>query len=98
MGYDQPFWVGLNNPRFPTARNGYLPALEPKEVSLDTDKVEPEWNRRQWGTVQQLKAQVLFLSDKVNQMRAKASKRRLTDTNKLNNIYKGTGSGNENTE
>ena len=25
--YSQPFYVGLNNPRFPYARNGYLPPL-----------------------------------------------------------------------
>ena len=37
MRYDQPFYVGMNNPRFPTARNGWLPALEPKE----TDEPEP---------------------------------------------------------
>lgn len=29
--YTQPFWVGFNNPKFPYARYGYLPALEPKE-------------------------------------------------------------------
>ena len=74
--FNQPFYVGLNNPRFPTARSGYLPALEPKEVSLDADKVEPEWSKRQWGIVQQLKAQVLFLSNKINEMRANASKRK----------------------
>ena len=37
---------------------------------------EPEWSRRQWGEVQQLKAQVLFLSNKINEMRANASKRK----------------------
>lgn len=25
---EMSFWVGRNNPRFPTARGGYLPALE----------------------------------------------------------------------
>ena len=32
---NEPFWVGHNNPRFPYARHGYLPALE-------TDVPEPE--------------------------------------------------------
>lgn len=33
--YTQPFWVGRNNPRFPYARGGYLPAL-------DTPEPQPE--------------------------------------------------------
>jgi len=37
---------------------------------------EQPWSKRQWDTVQQLKAQVLFLSDKVNKMRDNASKRK----------------------
>jgi len=31
MKYNQPFWVGRSNPRFPHARHGYLPALERDE-------------------------------------------------------------------
>lgn len=38
--YTQPFWVGHNNPRFPTARNGYLPALEPKEIAKEAEEIE----------------------------------------------------------
>ena len=37
---------------------------------------EPEWNKRQWDTIKQLEARVLFLSNKVNEMRANASKRK----------------------
>ncbi len=42
MRYDQVFWVGFNNPRFPYARFGYLPTLEPKEITRESDKVEPK--------------------------------------------------------
>ena len=76
MNYNQPFFTGHNNPRFPTARNGYLPALETKDIPLEADKVEPQWSKKQWGMVQQLKAQVLFLSNKINEIRASASKRK----------------------
>ncbi len=51
-----------------------MPIL-PKQVPLQIVREEP-FNKRQWDTVQQLKAQVLFLSSKVNEMRAKASKRK----------------------
>ena len=42
MRYDQPFYVGINNPRFPTARNGWLPALEPKEIDEPEPVVKPK--------------------------------------------------------
>jgi len=78
MSYDQPFYVGLANPRgFRGVRNGYLPALEPRDFSnkvISEEKVEQPWSRRQWDTVTQLKAQVLHLSSKVNEMRAKRAK------------------------
>lgn len=76
MNCYQPFYVGIGNKRFKgISANGYLPALESKEIPRE-DKVEPQWVKRQWGMVQQLKAQVLFLSNKINEMRAKASKRK----------------------
>jgi len=75
----QPFFVGANNERFPhRSIDGYLAALESlstKETPIVNIEEEP-WTKRQWDTVQQLRAQVLFLSDKVNEMRANASKRK----------------------
>ncbi len=49
---------------------------EPENFTLTHDSETPEWTKRQWGEVQQLKAQVLFLLNKVNKMRASASKRK----------------------
>jgi len=71
--YTQPFYIGFNNPRFRYARNGYLPALEyPEEVSKTPQQViETEWSARQWDTVQQLKAQVLYLQSKVVELSKK---------------------------
>ena len=51
--YTSIFWVGHDNPRFPTARNGYLPALEPKEILEDIP--EPRFKDRQWDIVTQLR-------------------------------------------
>ena len=42
----------------------YTPPL-PEEHSIDKIQ-EPEWTKQQWDYIRQLKAQVLFLSDKVN--------------------------------
>ena len=49
---------------------------EPENFTVTQDSETAEWTKRQWDTVQQLQAQVLFLSNKVNEMRAKASKRK----------------------
>ena len=64
----------------PVAPDNEYPEREQREEPL---------NKRQWDTIQQLKAQVLFLSGKINKMRANASKRKPIDTNKLNILYKG---------
>lgn len=67
-------------------------------------QLEESWTNRQWDYVQQLKAdqvnlrKTLYDTLKEIKERANASKRKTTDTNKLNNIYKGIGSGNENAE
>jgi len=61
MKCDQPFYVG-NNPRFPTARDGWLPALElPDKPQKETKDVEPEWDRRQWYIIKQLRADQINL-------------------------------------
>ena len=61
MKYDQPFYVG-NNPRFPTARDGWLPALElPDKPKKETKDVEPEWDRKQWYIIKQLRADQINL-------------------------------------
>ncbi len=41
--YSQPFWVGYDNPRFPYARNGYLPALEPDDNMERVDTPRVKW-------------------------------------------------------
>ncbi len=54
-----------------------------QEPSLNQDReepivgtpTEPEWTKGQWYVVNQLKAQVLFLSSKINEMRANANKK-----------------------
>ena len=55
MTYDQPFYVGVHNPRFRgVSSSGYLPALESKE-DVSEDKPEPQWNKRQWDKLEQLR-------------------------------------------
>ena len=80
MRYDQPFYVPIGKGKLNLhtgIRGGYyLPALEPKELSEEIEAKEPRWTKKQWDIVDQLKAQVLHLSNKVNEMRAKASKRK----------------------
>jgi len=73
--YDQPFYVGLNNPRFPTARNGYLPALESKE-EVEEEQPEERWISKQWDVINQLRGMVKFLYLKETERRANASKRK----------------------
>ena len=64
--YTQPFFVGHNNPRFPNAVNGYLPALETRDTREITQSTETQWERDQWDTVKQLRAMVSFLQTKLN--------------------------------
>ena len=64
--YSEPFFVGRNNPRFPYARCGYLPALEASELELERQVAyqfpELEWNQRQWDIVKQLQDTVIQLT------------------------------------
>ncbi len=53
------------------AHSQYIP-----EEPIISNKEDEPWSNKQWDTINQLKAQVLFLSSKVNEMRAKASKRK----------------------
>ena len=62
--YTQPFWVGHSNPRFPTARSGYLPALESPEAILE-DIPEPRFKDRQWDIVTQLRLDQINLRKKL---------------------------------
>ncbi len=77
MRLDQPFYVPLGKGKvnLHTGQQGgyYLPALEEPEPK--DEQPEPQWNKRQWDYVKQLKSQVIFLTSKVNEMRANASKR-----------------------
>jgi len=70
MRYDHPFYVGCQNQkRFPYAKNGWLPALEP-DIQEEV-KEEPEWSKRQWGFVRQLEARLLHTEQKMMEIRAK---------------------------
>ncbi len=61
--YTGIFWVGHQNPRFPTARSGYLPALEPKEILEDIP--EPRFKDRQWDIVTRLRLDQINLRKKL---------------------------------
>lgn len=39
---------------------------EPENLTITQDSKIPEWTKRQWGEVQQLKAMVLHLSNKLD--------------------------------
>ena len=84
MSYNQPFYVGVNNPRFPTARNGWLPALESKEtvepepvvkgksIYFKMDRGAFELNRR----VRELENSNRYLIRKLKEITGNASKRK----------------------
>ena len=69
-----------------------------------TTKPEEQLSNRQWDVITQLRLdqinlrKTLYNTLKEIKERASASKRKTLDTNKLNNIYRGTGSGNEDME
>ena len=80
-GYDQPFWVGFNNPRFVGAKHGYLPPLEDKKMDL-TERLEvlekqvvllnrPYLTAKQNDTINQIKSGYLHLQRKVNELTVK---------------------------
>ena len=75
--YSQPFYVGINNPRFRwVSIDGYLRTIEPKE---DTGQVDdtiqtPPWTEAQWDYVLQLSAKVNYLNNKILELRAKKVK------------------------
>ena len=77
MIHDQAFWVGFNNPRFPFARGGYLPALEettcwcqvnPSVInnSSDRGKLRKESSPSQQD-IDQLKGNLISLRDALKQ-------------------------------
>ncbi len=82
MLYNQPFYVpiGKGKLNLHTGQRGgyYLPALEStiENTQAEIPQEAPDWIRKLWDNQTQLKAQVLFLSSKVNQRRANASKRK----------------------
>ena len=91
MKYDQPFYVG-NNPRFPTARDGWLPALElPDKPQKEKKDVEPEWTRRQWYIIKQLRADQINLRktlyNTLKEIKQLIAKRKPRTTKNLGSIY-----------
>ena len=64
MSYFQPYYYSVEPYHYPMDESG---CIKPPE---------PQWNKQQWDTIKQLEARVLFLSNKVNEMRANASKRK----------------------
>lgn len=61
-----------------------------EEEPIETHTPEPEFIRRQWDIVNQLRAQVRFYSSKVNEMRAKTKP--LPSPNYIYNSIKGDDS------
>lgn len=77
MSYNQPFFVGATNERFPhRSIDGYLPALEPKDDEIIDYPQEEPWTQKQWAIVNQLRGMVQFLYLKETERRANASKRK----------------------
>jgi|WetSurMetagenome_2_1015567.scaffolds.fasta_scaffold318666_2 hypothetical protein len=65
--FNQPYWVGYNNPRFPYARNGYIPALEqgePDKVELDPGDVYQAMQEK----LNQMESRFINLQNKVNKL------------------------------
>ena len=81
--YTQPFYVGINNTRFPhRSIGGYLSALEPDEEPIFSNKEEEPWSKRQWDVITQLRLdqinlrKTLYDTLKEIKERANASKRK----------------------
>ncbi len=72
MTYKQPFYVGQNNPRFPYARGGYLPALEESEEVLPV--VKTYFSRRDRKVIDELKSEVLHYRQDIAEYMAKVDK------------------------
>ena len=53
-----------------------MPALEVQDFPEKTILPEPEWTKRQWNIINQLRGMVQFLYSKETERRANASKRR----------------------
>lgn len=71
----------MMNMPYPKEVQSYPKRVSQEELPLSTKEApivntEEPWTKRQWDTIKQLKAQVLFLSSKVNEMRANAPKKR----------------------
>ena len=73
MRYEQPFYVGLQSKCRGVSSDGYLPALVPCDKSQekpdndDTKHQELEWSKKQWQTVQQLRAMLLYLQKRLTE-------------------------------
>ena len=73
MRYDQPFYVSLESKCRGVSSDGYLPALVPYDKSQekpdndDTKHQELEWSKKQWQTVQQLRAMLLYLQKRLTE-------------------------------
>ena len=92
--YSQPFFVGINNERFPhRSSDGYLLALEPREPEIDEEAPEPKvkyksiYFKMDRGAfelnrrVNELENANKYLLETIKEMRANASKRK---TNRYN--------------
>ncbi len=69
------YWQEETERRYRIRRGMFidLESIEPtKQVSIPP---EPEWLRQQWQSVQQLRAMVTYLNNKVTEMRAEKKKK-----------------------
>jgi len=69
--------------------------IAPKTEQVYQQSEQPQWTKKQWGIINQLRGMVRFLYSKETERRANASKRRPIDNNKLINIYKGIEGSNQ---
>ena len=82
--YTEPFYVGRQNPRFPTAHNGYLPALSTKETPIVNLEEEAPPTRKQWDIITQLRLDQINLRNTLyntlKELKARSASKRETFT------------------
>lgn len=67
MANNQPFYICGSKGKFHPSYRFYLPALEDREEQTAPIEKDTEWTSRQWDAVNQLKAQILHLQNKLNE-------------------------------
>jgi hypothetical protein len=76
----KPLYVG-SNPRFRQVKYGYLPAQCPcfyyrESPIVTTQEVKVSWDKEQVTAYQQLKSQMIYLTNKVNNLLKNTTKKK----------------------